>query len=729
MKYLIYILFSCLSIFTPKIDANLLPIDKAFDFKVESFADKTKIKLSIADEYFVIKDSFKIYSKKNNTNYKQTISDYTYSSNNNAADEQVFYRNTVDFLLPIENINNKDVALYVDFQGCSNTKGCYANSKKILNLTTELEKNKKTFINAEINTKNKSFKKQNDIISIDEAFKLNLIKIDDSNIKIKWLIVKDYYLYKDKIFIAADGATIEQITHPKSKIKNDIFFGDVDIYDKSFDSIVSLKDINKDNIQLEISYQGCWDQGVCFPPQSKQYNIEYINKTPQTNITATKKQNKPTSNIYNQINDSKTLFEKSIFALIIGAFIAGLGLALTPCVYPMLPILSSTIIGRKDSFNTIKTIKISSVFVIFMAITYALIGAVAGYLGYGTNINAYFQTAIVIIPICIMLAFFAFSMLGYYEIQVPKKIQQKIDAITAKQQGGNFIGVAIMGILSALIVSPCITPFIATSLTYIIIEGSPIKGAIALFAMGIGMGVPLIIVCGWGMKIMPKSGVWMEKIKNIFGILILGVAIYLLDRVVSNLTSLILWAILFTAAPIYLGAVKPIKKLINFWQLFFKLITITALIYSAVLWVFIIKGDHNYHPLYDFQYLFSNSYEQKTEFIATKSNKHLDYLLDQAEKNNKITVLKFDADWCISCKIMEKNIFSNNVIAYKLQDTVNIVVDVTNNTNNNQDLLNKFNLIGPPAILFFKNKQELKDERIIGEINKQDFLKILNLII
>lgn len=559
------------------------------------------------------------------------------------------------------------------------------------------------------------------LIRAEEAFKLNIIKTGDKELTIKWFIAEDYYLYKDKIALSSKDVKIAQTIYPEHTIKDDAFFGKVATYDRPFELKVIFADINTNNIALKINYQGCWNNGVCFPPQEKQYNISTKDLKLTNNITLEEENN------LNNYQDNENQLFNNLFYFLLAALIAGIGLAFTPCVYPMIPILSSTILGQKASNKSTKAIKISTVYVISMATTYAFIGAIAGYLGYGSNINAYLQKPILIIPIFALLVFFGFAMLGYYEIRMPSKIQVKLEAISQNYKGGNFVSVIVMGSLSALIVSPCVAPFVATSIAYIIIEGSPIKGALGLFTMAIGMGLPLIIICGWGIKIMPKSGQWLEGVKSFFGVLILGVAIYLIERIAPDFISLILWWALFSFASIYLWMITPIKK-INFLTIFIKLIALTIFLYSATLWAFIIKADYNYHPIHDFKRLISNNYEQQVSFINLNSNSHLELLLEKAANDDKIVILKFDADWCISCKIMDKNIFSNNDVVAKLENTTNIVADVTNNSAENKELLSRFNLVGPPAILFFKNKKEIKNKKIIGEVSKKDFLKTLNSI-
>jgi thiol:disulfide interchange protein DsbD len=570
----------------------------------------------------------------------------------------------------------------------------------------------------------------------DEAFNLDVIAIDAQTLTVRWLVHKDYYLYKDKMSISAEGASIANIAYPNATLKNDEFFGQVSIYDRSVEVLLSLTDISSGKVTLNIGYQGCWKGGVCYPPQQANYSISLPGS--EANNAA----NDPTSGeeeantlpaAFEQMNNeeltAQELFQKGGLALFIGAFLAGLALSYTPCIYPMVPILSGIIVGQKDSPSTLKAVLMSLVFVLSMSIAYGLIGATAGYFGAGVNIQAILQTPWVLVLFGLIFVFLAFSMFGYYDIQLPKKLQSKITQISNKQNGGSFIGVAIMGFLSALIIGPCVTPFLATALSYVIADGSATKGAIGLFAMGLGMGVPLIIICGWGINALPKSGLWMETVKHVFGVLMLAVALYLLDRIISPFTSLALWASLLTIAPIALGAITPLDRQSSSWRRIFKAINLIALGYGILLWLLVARGGGDmYQPLADWDYNASNQTVQSVEFELLQSEEQLDRLIANTKNSNNLIVLKFYADWCVSCKTLERKVFSDREVIKNLDNALALTADVTDNTESNKSLLARFDIAGPPAILFFKNGKEVRSQRIIGEISAKNFLKRLNII-
>ena len=318
-------------------------------------------------------------------------------------------------------------------------------------------------------------------------------------------------------------------------------------------------------------------------------------------------------------------------------------------------------------------------------------------------------------------------MFGYYDIQLPSKLQIKITNLSNRQTGGDFIGVSIMGFLSALIVGPCVTPFLATALSYVIAGGSAAKGAASLFAMGLGMGIPLIIICGWGVNTLPKAGPWMENVKKIFGLSMIAVSLYLLDRILNPLLSLILWSLLFTIAPIMLGVFNKITKPISFWNLLFKAICLILLAYAILLWILVAKGGGDIQqPLDSIIYGDSIDSSNSVDFQVIKNEDEFNKLLATTKINNRLLVIKFYAEWCISCNKLERVVFSNKQVNQVLSNSLKFTLDVTENNRFNQSVLARFSLVGPPAILFFKNGQELRDQRIIGEFSTKEFVNHIN---
>jgi thiol:disulfide interchange protein DsbD len=591
-------------------------------------------------------------------------------------------------------------------------------------LTKDSELNQSTSVSSDSQINNtlqpqESLNNETHPLQVHEAFPLRVVAIDDQTLVITWLIKEDYYLYKDKMSFVADGAKIVSINFPEAKLKQDEFFGQVRVYEKPVEILVTLSEIQNDALTLNIGYQGCWSGGVCYPPQNDLIRISLSG--------AKTIQSQSGESINTEELKARELFQQGGLALFFGSLLAGLALSWTPCVYPMIPILSGIIIGQKQTPSTIKALLMSLTFVLSMSLAYGFIGATAGYFGAGINLQAIMQTPWILVVFSLIFIFLAFSMFGFYDIQLPIKFQNKLTQLSNKQTGGEFVGVSIMGFLSALIVGPCVTPFLATGLSYVIAGGSAIKGGISLFALGLGMGLPILIICGWGVNALPKAGPWMNTIKNIFGFLMIAVALYLLDRILNPIASLVLWASLLTIAPIKLGAFSNLTKTNGLWHLLVKATGLIILGYSLLLWLLVAKGGGDIQ-----QHIESLIYgenikpSESIQFQIVESENQINSAISETENSDKLLVIKFYADWCVSCNKLERVVFSNSDVVQALLNTLALTADVTDNKQVNQKLLARFNLIGPPAILFFKDGKEQRPHRIIGEISATDFLKHVN---
>jgi len=565
----------------------------------------------------------------------------------------------------------------------------------------------------------KEVQKSNHPLPADQAFKLSAILLDNNMLAVRWLVQPDYYLYKDKISFSVDEASIENISFPDATIKNDEFFGEVSVYNTPLEIQIELNNIQKDYVLVTIKHQGCWEGGVCYPPQVDRLEVS---------LEGSKKAPIPSNE---KVTIDETIvsekFQQGGLALFIAAFLAGLALSWTPCVYPMVPILSGIIIGQKEKPSNLNALLMSITFVLSMSVAYGLIGASAGYFGAGINLQAIMQTPWVLFVFSCIFILLSLSMFGFYDIQLPSGIQTRLTSISNSQSGGSFVGVSIMGFLSALIVGPCVTPFLATALSYVIAGGSAAKGGASLFAMGLGMGVPLIIICGWGVNALPKAGPWMENVKRVFGFAMIAVALYLLDRILYPLLSLILWALLFTVAPIMLGVFKNLSRSLSLVGIVFRLFSILFLVYGLMLWALVAKGGGDIQqPLDAIIYGDKIEASDTVAFQIIDDETQLDSLILKTKSNEKLLVLKFYAEWCIACKKLERIVFKDSTVNQSLEDVMTYTVDVTKNTQINQSILSRFSLVGPPAILFFKDGKEIRSQRIIGEVSANELSNRLN---
>ena len=568
-------------------------------------------------------------------------------------------------------------------------------------------------------TLGKEVQKSNHPLPAKQAFKLSAILLDNNMLAVRWLVQPDYYLYKDKISFSVDEASIENIKFPDATIKNDEFFGEVSVYNIPLEIQIELNNIQKDYVLVTIKHQGCWEGGVCYPPQVDRLEVS---------LEGSKKAPIPSNEkVTIDENIVSEKFQQGGLALFIAAFLAGLALSWTPCVYPMVPILSGIIIGQKEKPSNLNALLMSITFVLSMSVAYGLIGASAGYFGAGINLQAIMQTPWVLFVFSCIFILLSLSMFGFYDIQLPSGVQTRLTSISNSQSGGSFVGVSIMGFLSALIVGPCVTPFLATALSYVIAGGSAAKGGASLFAMGLGMGVPLIIICGWGVNALPKAGPWMENVKRVFGFAMIAVALYLLDRILYPLLSLILWALLFTVAPIMLGVFKNISRSLSLVGIVFRLFSILFLVYGLMLWVLVAKGGGDIQqPLDAIIYGDKIEASNTVAFQIIDDETQLDSLILKTKSNKKPLVLKFYAEWCIACKKLERVVFKDSTVNQSLKDSMTYTVDVTKNTQINQSILSRFSLVGPPAILFFKDGKEIRSQRIIGEVSAKELSNRLN---
>jgi thiol:disulfide interchange protein DsbD len=420
--------------------------------------------------------------------------------------------------------------------------------------------------------------------------------------------------------------------------------------------------------------------------------------------------------------------------LIIGAFfVAGLGLALTPCVFPMIPILSGIIVGQGKNITTGKAFTLSLVYVLAMALTYTVAGVLAAL--FGSNLQAAFQNPWVLSVFAAVFVGLALSMFGFYDIQMPSFLQSKLTDISNRQKGGTLTGVAVMGFLSALIVGPCVAAPLAAALIFIGQTGDPVLGGEALFALSLGMGAPLLLIGTSGGKLLPRAGMWMDAVKAVFGVILLGVAVWMLERIVPGAVAMLLWALLAIVSAIYMGALEPLGEGASGWRKLWKGFGVAVLIYGAVLLIGAASGRTDpLAPLSGGAAMYGavmpapgaapGAAPAAAHGLAFKRFKGLDGLnRELAANKGKPVMVDFYADWCISCKEFEKYVFSDPRVSQALAGTVLLQADVTDNDAADKALMKHFKIIGPPTIMFFgPDGKELSRYRVVGYMEPQQFL-------
>ncbi|MDO9105107.1 MAG: protein-disulfide reductase DsbD [Methylovulum sp.] len=546
----------------------------------------------------------------------------------------------------------------------------------------------------------------------EQAFQLTSSVKQADRLLLSWDIADGYYLYRDKIkFISlTPGIKAQDAIFPAGQVKRDQFFGEVEIYRDHLAVEIPLLRENLENntLVLEISFQGCAAVGVCYMPVRQTLSFDLSEKKFNWWGLFSASYGNFTPFMSEQDSVAASLAGRSLWLIILSFLGFGLLLAFTPCVFPMIPILSGIIAGQGARITTRKAFVLSLVYVLASAMTYTLFGVLAGL--FGSNLQAFFQKPWVIIAFSAIFVMLACSMFGAFHLQMPSFIQTRIVLISAKQQRGNLLGAAVMGTLSALAVGPCVTAPLAGALIYIGQTGDAIVGGLALFSLGLGMGIPLLIIGTSAGKLLPKSGVWMNGMKAVFGVGLLAVAVWLLARVMPPMVTQLLWGALLIIPLLYMG-----------WKKLWKGVGLVAATYAILLLVGL--ATHQQRDAMQLLCVAAIACEEPAAlpFKKIESVEGLKKALIEAQ--GRWLMLDFYADWCASCKEIALYTFSDPKVREALSPVVLVQADVTQNLPADQALLKKFGLIGPPAILFFGPDQRERDSyRVIGYMKAEQFL-------
>ena len=571
-----------------------------------------------------------------------------------------------------------------------------------------------------------------DFLAPDQAFAFSSEETTNA-LMIHWEIEAGYYLYKSKVSAFYDNPDEKiQITFlTTSQIKQDKNFGEVDVFFEQAKARIKLE--HSDNRSINIEYQGCSKKGLCYPPQIKTIALAQMPRTESKDIN----QDFDLSTLPSDVNSISRFLSHSDFITTIAIFLLlGIGLSFTPCILPMIPILSGIIVGQGEKLTAKHGAMLSTSYVLGMSVTYALAGIAAATFGAQGNLQMYMQNPWVISAFALVFVALSLSMFGVYTLSLPISIQNKLHNASSHQKGGHLSGVFIMGALSALIVSPCVSAPLAGALVFISSTGDRLIGGGALFALGIGMGLPLIAIGAGGGKFIPKAGLWMNQVKNFFGVVLLAVAIWLLSRIIPGPVSLILWALLLITYAIYSGALEPVEEGLSRLK---KAAHFMLFLYGCAL--FIGGLSHANNPLKPLEKLSDFSKNNASALASTelaetkkhnlftviKNEEELKNAIANANNNNKPVFIDFYADWCASCVEMEKSVFSRTDVKDALQDYSLLQIDITNNSKEDQALLSQYGVFGPPAMVMI-NKQglELPEYRVMGELNSNAFIAHIN---
>ena len=557
---------------------------------------------------------------------------------------------------------------------------------------------------------------QSDFLSPEEAFQYELVP-EGERYRLEWEIAEDYYLYRKRMSVTGQDAELAAVSYPQGELITDEYFGESEVYYGQAGVMIDPGEAGT----LELSWQGCADEGLCYPPQSATVTLDGESTGgAQTGESAPQAEDEY---LAGSLADSSLAWNLALF------FGLGLLLVFTPCVLPMVPILSALIVGSQAGRG--HAFRLSLAFVVTMAATYAVLGAVAGLIG--ANLQAAFQVPLFIGGLAVIFVLLAMSMFGVYELQLPAFIRGRLEAMNSRQTGGHLGGAALMGFLSALLASPCMTAPLAGALLYIAESGDAFNGGLGLFALGLGMGAPLVVFGTLGASFLPKPGIWMNGVKAVFGLILLGTAVWFLERILPAHVIMALWGILAViAAALVLNAVRHVALAEPARAVAAGLAMVVGGWGGLMLVGAAGGGSVPYSPLKPYVGVgepagaAGEMQEGMAGFKIIKSPRDLDQAVARAGEQGRWTLLEFYADWCISCEVIEEEVFGDPDVQKALADVQLLQADVTANDSTDQALMDELKVVGPPTIMLIgPDGQERRGYRVTGEISSDAFLERL----
>ncbi len=727
-----------------------LQVDQAFQISGRATDDdRLIVEWRIADGYYLYRDKIRFETDDMGFELGSPVLPEAKIKQDQLFGEVAIYRDRVKAEIPLRRMQGagETLLLKTRSQGCADMGFCYPPHEQQIRMALAPQAAEPEILDPPQQVAAEPIFNLGDdeerLLDVEEAYILNAEVADATHLRLNWQIAEGTYLYHDKIelsvpdmsSVAIGGYQLPDAEIKEDSVKPDGTIGDVAVYHDAIDLTVPLQRTSGDpqDLELTVKYQGCAEIGICYPPVTKQFKLplpgigdaaagELAANVQEIQATAPAPLSEEPVSELDRITG--TLQGGSILVVVGVFFLFGLGLAFTPCVFPMIPILSGIIAGQGSSITTRKAFVLSLVYVLAMALTYTVAGVLAGL--FGNNLQAYFQDPWILSTFALVFVLLALSMFGFYELQLPSSLQSKLTEVSNRQQGGTLAGVAVMGFLSALIVGPCVAPPLAGALVYIGQTGDAALGGMALFALSMGMGAPLIAIGASAGKLLPRAGPWMDAVKGVFGVALLGVAIFLLERIIPPDVALLLWGILFIVSAIYMGALRHLEIEASGWQKLWKGLGVVFLVYGALMLVGAAAGGKDtLQPLRGVAFAGGSSGTAHNELVFTriKSVEDLQREVAAASAQGQPVMLDFYADWCISCKEMEKYTFSDPGVIATLANARLLQADVTANDELDQALLQgHFGLPGPPAIFFYgPDGQERKAYRVVGFVPADEF--------
>jgi thiol:disulfide interchange protein DsbD len=564
-----------------------------------------------------------------------------------------------------------------------------------------------------------------EFLPVDEAFRPTLTALDGNTLEISIRVAPGYYLYKGKIAAetASDRVQLGKLDLPPGEMKTDQYFGDMEVYHNDVFATLPLARATPEalDLELDLKYQGCADGGICYMPVTRTLAVSLPTATAVSALSvAAPDKGAPVSE---QARLAQLISNAGMWAVLATFFAAGLLLAFTPCVLPMVPILSGIIAGEGDNVSSARGFTLAAAYVSGMALVYTAAGIAAAAIG--IQLQAVFNQPWVLTLFAGLFVLLALSMFGLFSLQMPTAVQSRLAAISGNQKSGTVIGAFIMGALSSLIVTACVAPPLVATLTVIGQSGDMLRGGAALFALSLGMGAPLLAVGASAGKLLPKAGPWMVAVKNAFGFMMLGLGIWMLSRILPGSVTLALWGVLVFMAGVYLGGLTTLTPQSEAAHKLGKGFGLLGVIYGAVLILGSLSGGSSLlQPLAGLSLGGQTAAVEARglDFRRIKTVQDLDAALATAAARGQSAMLDFYADWCVSCIEMEHYTFTDPAVQEALSDTVLLQADVTANDDADQTLLKRFGVFGPPTILFFgPDGMQRQGFEVVGFMDAQDF--------
>jgi thiol:disulfide interchange protein DsbD len=638
------------------------------------------------------------------------------------------YHNALTVVLPLASVpaGVDAVELKVRSQGCLENELCYPPTQQLLTVplpaagALSQAEPSVSLLSGLASSDPFSLNDNQAALQPEEAFIYESIGYSQDTALVRFTAQPGYYLYAEKFAFRVTGDSgfvVRDVELPVGVTKDDPEFGPVPVF---FDQLEVPVRFNRPagetrDVTLEASFQGCRDGDICYPPMTRVVIFEM----PAADTAVGQPVVMPSRTV-NPVPESEQdelarLLTSHPVRAIAAFFVAGLLLAFTPCVFPMVPILSGIIVGQGDRLTTMRAFWLSLIYVLAMAVTYTVAGVLAGL--FGQNLQAVFQNPWIISGFVLIFILLALSMFGFFELQLPGRLQTRLADASNQQRGGQLWGVAVMGFLSALIVGPCVAPPLMAALIVIGSSGDAVLGGAALFALSMGMGLPLIVFGVSAGKLVPRAGAWMDAVKAVFGVGMLALAIWMLERILPGTLIMLLWGVLAVSCGIYMGALDRLEAGVTGWKRLWKSMGIVLLVLGITEIVGAAAGgDYWLRPLGGLQTgSISAPAGEHQAFQRIKSVGDLELALSSAGSNNRPVMLDFYADWCVECKRMERNTFAEPEVQEAFEQFDLLQADVTANDDVDQELMKAFGIIGPPAILFYNPAgEEMKAYRLVG---------------